>query len=121
MIHESEYWKTPLLRAAAWLEKLRINEESAERSLVRVEKEIFIGFYSVRKLLDTFKVSDKTKAMTFELQWFPCIRKVDYFNAHRIDTLFDLNKINKETRDVQFLCNQFIHSFIFVPVEGEQA
>ncbi|MBX9918181.1 MAG: hypothetical protein K2Y07_13290, partial [Nitrosomonas sp.] len=25
------------------------------------------------------------------------------------------------TRDVQFLCNQFIHSFIFVPVEGEQA
>ena len=121
MIHESEYWKTPLLRAATWLEKLRITEGSAERSLVRVEKELFFGFYAVRKLLDTFEVSDRTKTMIFELKWFPCVGRVDYFNAHRIDELFNLNKINKETRDVQFLCNQFIHSFIFVPVEGEQA
>lgn len=119
MIHESHYWKTPLLRTATWLEKLRIDEESAERALVKVEKELFFGFYAVRKLLDTFKLSDKTRGMNFELKWSPCIKQVDYCNAHRIDELFDLAKTNKETRDIRFLCNQFVHSYIFVPVEGE--
>jgi len=87
---------------------------------VRVEKELFIGFYAIRKLLETFKVSDSTRAMTFDLQWSPCLKSVDYLNAHRIDELFDLKETATETRDIGFLCNQFVHSYIFVPAEGEQ-
>lgn len=122
MIHESRHWKTPLLRAATWLERLRLpdDEVAAERNLVRVEKELFFGFYAIRKLLDTLKVSDSTKAMRFELQWSPCVAPVDYFNAHRVEELFDLKTSHRETRDIHFLCNQFIHSYVFVALEGEE-
>lgn len=119
MIQESRYWKVPLLRSANWLERLRFDEGSEERALVRVERELFIGFYSIRKLLETFKLSASTKSLVFHLKWSPCIKMVDYFNAHRIDELFDLNTIQSEDRDLGFLCNQFIHSYVFVPVRHE--
>ena len=112
MIHESLYWKAPLLRSANWLEHLRFDEKTEERALVRFERELFIGFYSIRKLLETFKLSVSTKSLVFHLQWSPCIKMVDYFNAHRIDELFDLQAIKSEDRDLAFLCNQFIHSYV---------
>lgn len=116
MIHESLYWKAPLIRSANWLERLRFDENSEGRALVRFERELFTGFYSIRKLFETFKLSVSTKSLVFHLQWSPCIKMVDYFNAHRIDELFDLQAIQSEDRDLAFLCNQFIHSYVFVPV-----
>jgi hypothetical protein len=120
MIQESGHWKAPLLRSANWLERLCIEEHTAERSLVRVERELFVGFYAIRKLLGTFKLSPSTRVMKFPLLWSPCIKIVDYTNAHRIEELFDLEINNTEERDLEFLCNQFIHSYVFPPVEGEE-
>jgi hypothetical protein len=119
MIHESRYWKEPLVRAANWLQKLRLEEATAERSLVRVERELFLGFYSIRKLLDTFKVSRTIRKMTFELQWAPNIGRVDYMNWHRLEELYDFGERGSETRGLSFLCNQFIHSYVFSTAETE--
>jgi hypothetical protein len=47
---ESRYWKTPLLRAATWLERVQIQEQTPERTYVRIERELFLGFYVIRKL-----------------------------------------------------------------------
>lgn len=113
MIQESRYWKEPLLRAANWLENLRIKERAAERSLVRVERELFVGFYGIRKLLETFKLSSSTKNMRFALAWSPCIKRVDYLNAGCVHELFDVQLVHIEERDLEFLCNQFIHSYVF--------
>ena len=44
---------------------------------------------------------------------------VDYMNAHRIDELFDLQESRTEERDLTFLCNQFIHSYVFTVVQSE--
>lgn len=120
MIQESRYWKMPLLRAATWLERVRLSDDdSAERSLVRIERELFMGFYGIRKLLETFTVSLETKSLQFQLQWSPCVKLVDHQNAHRIDELFDLAQSQTEHRDLGFLCNQFIHSFVFVVAQNE--
>jgi len=114
MVLDSYPWKKSLLSTATWLDKVRLDERNWSRSLVRVEKELFLGFYAIRKLLDTFSVTDKTKAKTFELKWSPRIRTVDYLNWHRIDKNFDLKTTRTETRDIRFLCNQFVHSYVFV-------
>ena len=119
MIQESRYWKEPLVRAANWLQKLRLEEPTIERSLVRVERELFVGFYSIRKLLDTFKVSRETRELKFELEWAPNIGRVDYMNWHRLEELYDLERIQTESRDLQFLCNQFVHSYVFSTAETE--
>ncbi|MBL0718354.1 hypothetical protein JI742_00480 [Piscinibacter sp. Jin2] len=117
MIHESRHWKEPLLRAATWLSKLCVEEgDAGERSLVRVERELFIGFYAIRKLLETFKVSPSTKELKLALQAYTALpdRKVDYFNRADIDKFFNLSHPMNEHRNIGFICNQIVHSYIFI-------
>jgi hypothetical protein len=119
MIWESQYWKDPLLKSAEYLRRVRLAENTSERTFVRIEKEIFLGFYAVRKLLDTFKVSDSTKEMKIDLVVHPAIRRVDYLNWHQLDKNYDLNLRKSETKDIRFLCNQFVHSYVFMTSEIE--
>lgn len=48
MIHESSYWKDDLLKLASRLERRLIQTRWDEKNFYTVEKEIFIGFYSIR-------------------------------------------------------------------------
>ena len=116
MIDESYYWKQPLLVAATWMRRLSLTEHSSPRTFVRLEREVFVGFYAIRKLFDTRKVTDSVRKMQFDLQTFPCIKKVDYLNCYRIDELYDLSSASAETRDLIFICNLFVHSYVFLPV-----
>lgn len=52
--------------------------------------------------------------------WSPRIGRPDYFNWHRIEEHYDLTIQQKEMRDLVFLCNQFVHSFIFSMVLDEK-
>ena len=113
MIYESSHWKEPLLSTARWLVSVRLSERTQEKTYVRIEKEIFISFYAIRKLFGTLKVSDKLKRATTELVWHPNINQVHHMNSEHIQLLYDLDKFYKEERDVLYLCNQFIHSFVF--------
>ena len=118
MIWESVYWKEPLLKSAAWLRSVRLSGATQERTLVKIEKEIFIGFYSIRKLLETLKVTDSTKNKKFELEWFQNSKKPNYLNWYHIERFYDLTKSNKESRDIGYICNLFIHSYVFL-ISGE--
>ncbi|ALP65196.1 hypothetical protein [Paraburkholderia caribensis] len=103
------------------MKRARFDDDHAERQLVRLERELFVGFYSIRKLLDTFKVSPATRRMKLVLNWSPSNGQVvDYMNAHRLDNLYELRKTTSEQRDLLFLCNQFVHSYVFMPVIDEK-
>jgi hypothetical protein len=39
-------------------------------------------------------------------------------NWYEIGKMYDLKNVNRETRNIRFVCNQFIHSYIFVPKEN---
>jgi hypothetical protein len=120
MIDDSYPWKKSLLSAAIWLDKTRLDQRNSSRSFVRVEKELFIGFYAIRKLFDTLTVTDKTKAKTFKLKWSPRIRTVDCLNWQHIDKNFDLKTTRSETRNIRFICDQFVHSYVFVIKLGRE-
>lgn len=121
MIWESWYWKQPLRRFEKRLKALKASPEPSEEQLVQLEKDIFIGFYSVRKLFETpTKVTDATKATKLKLSWHPNNRKkVTWHNNHKLDVLYDLSNENHEIRYARFVCSRIIHSFIFAPVFGE--
>lgn len=119
MIWESCYWKEPLLESAKYLRRLRLTDRTTERTFVRIEKEIMLGFYSVRKLLDTFKVSDSSKKLKYDVFWHKNIRPVTYHNWHHIDELYDLEKNHTESRDIRFICDKFIHSYVFILAEED--
>lgn len=81
--------------------------------MVEIEKDMFISFYSIRKLMDTTKIRDSTKELKVNLGWSPNLRKVTTLNKHEIDELYDLDSVESETQSLRFLCNQFVHSYIF--------
>lgn len=115
---ESVYWKKQLLNTTKWLHSVKLSECSRDSTYFRVEKKIFFGFYSIRKLFDTYKVSDTTKATTIELTWHRNTNPVDYLNWHKLDECYDLSSEHTEVRDIRYLCNQFIHSYVFL-IKGE--
>ncbi|MGF1733663.1 hypothetical protein [Photobacterium kasasachensis] len=115
MIWESSDWKEPLLESASRLEQLSTSSEIDETGFVQIEKDVFIGFYAIRKLMETAKISDSTKNFAIDLKCYPNLKAVDYMNWHKVDELYDLSGKQRETKSLRVLCNFIVHSYIFMP------
>lgn len=117
MITESYYWKKPLLNGAKVIRKYMNAENISEAQFARVEREILIGFYSIRKLLEaTGKVSAETRAMKVTLKRYekrPDQPIVDFYNRSEFGELYDLDKPAPKSSDLLYVVNQMVHSFIF--------
>lgn len=122
MIWESWHWKRPLIETAQRLRALKDAAEPSEEQFVQLEKDIFIGFYSVRKLFETqTKVTDVTRATKLEVSWHANKgKRVTWRNNHKLDELYDLSQMSTEIRDAGFICGRIIHSFVFAPVIGDK-
>ncbi|CAK1742494.1 conserved hypothetical protein [Vibrio crassostreae] len=120
MIWESSDWKEPLLESASRLQKLSRSNEIDESEFVQIEKDVFIGFYAIRKLMDTAKISDSTKSFDVSLKCFPNLKPVDYMNWHRLDELYDLSGKQCETKTLRVLCNFIVHSYVFMPEVNDE-
>ena len=115
MIWDSVEWKENLLSTANWLSRVRLTENTRESTYVRVEREILIGAYSVRKLLDTVKVKDSTKRTRMSIDKYENKARVNHLNMHKIAEIYDLTSIHSEERNLRFICDRFIHSYVLVP------
>ncbi|SFY06303.1 hypothetical protein SAMN03159390_03580 [Pseudomonas sp. NFACC49-2] len=82
MIWESEGWKAPLLEMAMRFTTLKVSRELSEDQLAQIERDIFIGFYSVRRLIETpMKVTDQTRAMLLTVRKFANLKPVTWRNV----------------------------------------
>lgn len=122
MIWESRYWNEDLLRNAdyleEWLERVDWNEEE----LVGFEKAVLLSAYAMRKLAESYKLSDQTASRPVPVIKYPSRgEKVSLRNWWEYRELYDLESGNRETLSLLKLCNQLIHSFIFFvePEDGE--
>jgi len=89
MIYESSYWKEPLIKYAKRLETFKNRKRLIEKTMVDIERFIFIGFYSIRKLIEAEgKITDKTKNSKINIKKFRNIKSVDFLNKHKIDELY---------------------------------
>jgi hypothetical protein len=121
MIWESWYWKQPLLEMADRLRSYKSQDDLSEEVLVQIERDIFIGFYSIRKLIESVtKITDAAKALKIRLTWYPNVARVSWRNNHRLDGLYDFTRRYHEERDLQFIAGRIIHSFVFAPCINEQ-
>jgi len=116
MIDESAPWKMELLKIADTLERRYNQKRWPQRSLFLLEKEVFLGFFSVRKLMESKKVSDEIKDKQIELAVYPADKKpITLFNHHKFPELYDLYAGKTERLTYYDISNQFIHSSIFAP------
>lgn len=121
MIWESHYWKEPLLLLADKLTQWQAPQEWEEEDLVGLEKDVFIAFYSIRKLIEARKLSDATAGMMVSNSAYPNKGKdVTILNWDKLEELYDFTSKKTEKRDLRFICNQVIHSYVFAPDISEE-
>lgn len=117
MIWESHLWKDDLLKQAIELRRRKTQTRWPESSFAKLEQLLMLGFYSVRKLHESNKLSTLTMKQTISLVEYPATGKtITMLNWHNLDELYDLDSTTTVDRDVLFVCHQFVHSFVFSPV-----
>ena len=117
MISESSYWKDELLRAAKFLTKKKEQKNWRGASYAKVEQKIMISFYSIRKLMDAKKLTDSIVQLDIPVLEFSATgKKITLLNNHKIDELYKLDEPRTKTIKLRFLCNQMVHSYIFMIV-----
>ena len=113
MIWESCYWKDPLLDIVEQIEFWELSSNLDESDFAEIERQITIGFYSVRKLIDAKKLSDSVAQGKLNCLSFANINEVNLLNWHRYYELYDLHSPSKKELNLDFVYNQFIHSYVF--------
>ena len=114
---ESRYWKEELARIAKTLKPFRKPPRWSERACCIVERDIMIGFFIVRRLIELHKVSSQTR--DFNIKVYSCPNQgneVTWTNNHRIFEHYDTENEKSETKKPLYMSNQFIHaytSFVF--------
>ena len=116
MIWESHYWKEDLLRRAKDLVRRKDQRKWFDSSFANLEQNLMIGFYSVRKLIEARKISDSSVDKKIAVTKYPAKKSqpIHLLNWHDIDEHFDLENGSVTTVDIFYLCNQFVHSYVFI-------
>jgi hypothetical protein len=120
MIDDSYYWKIHLLRQSDELQKRMMQRRWPDSSLARFEQTIMLGFYSVRKLIESKKITNTAVKRSIPVYAYaPTGQKPHLRNWYKIDRLYALDKPAKQNVKLLFLCNQVIHSYVFLPLFDE--
>jgi len=116
VILESAPWKDELLKIAFRLEKRKQQRRWLESSFSRLEKEVFIAAYCIRKLFEAAKTSSSIATFQFKVKAHCFIgTDITSFNRYEFEEHYDLRQPEIISKDVSFICNQLVHSYVFAP------
>jgi hypothetical protein len=114
MIWESFYWKSDLLKHAGVLKKRIRQKRWPDASLARCEQTIMLGFYSIRKLTESAKLTDHVSKMNVSIRSYRATgQTVHLLNKHRLDELYDLDNAKRRSVSLPYLSSQIVHSYVF--------
>ena len=120
MIWDSAYWKEEFFRNANRLKRRQTQRKWVERSHAGLEKDVMIGFYSIRKLIEAHKISDELRDRPVPLRGYPWSgRDVTYMNWDMIDRNYDLESPVSLQQSLAWIANKVVHSFVFMAMCNE--
>lgn len=115
MIDESYPWRKALMDSAERLEARKLQQRWRQETFHLVERDVMLGFFAIRRLIESFKVPDSVRASTHEATRFAATGVLaDVWNRFEIWDLFDLENPETCKLTLREICNQFIHSWIHV-------
>lgn len=115
MIFDNRYWQDELRRLASSLRRNAALLRRHPASDAAVEKCVMLGFYAIRKMLHSFNPPPTLEnQLRLQLTVFPC-QGPSYSPVFWPDVResFDLDRPRNETHELEFVCNQIIHSHFF--------
>tara|TARA_R110001592_G_scaffold29350_3_gene106490 strand:+ start:9192 stop:9722 length:531 start_codon:yes stop_codon:yes gene_type:complete len=116
---ESCYWKEDLLAFAKHLEPVRKPPRYSEKLQVNFEKQVIVHLFMIRKLMESYKLSSKSFNYRAQIFRSPCVKRVTLRNFWCIDEVYDFEQEEKISKDIKFICNQFIHGGATFAYRGE--
>ena len=108
MIYEDSCWKNELEVLSKKLEMRLIQKRWTKKSFFSLEKEIFLGFFIIRKLVESNHVEKNVLIKKYSVYEY-------FLNANVVIEEVEINKCKKQNLDIKMLSNQFIHSKAFFP------
>ncbi|WP_143534070.1 hypothetical protein [Rhizobium sullae] len=117
MIWESWPWKQALLRDAKKLDGFFLGEDD-EQANVDYERAIFQAGFTIRKLLEAKKLTDRTALSDVKCRKLALLdpaRIPDRMTRHWPSEFYDVANRQSATVKLSFLTNQLVHSFVFAP------
>jgi hypothetical protein len=116
MINEPAYWKRGVAQIASELAKCQTQRRWREGSYAKLEKLLMLGFYSVRKLIESQWVDLQMKHESVVAIAFPCRKIHVYRGSHQdVAEVYNLKAPSPRRLPLEFICNQIVHSFVFTP------
>lgn len=116
MIDNAIPWKEELLRVADRIEKKTKQRRWTARSCYLIERDFMVSAYAIRKLSESFKVSDRFKGHNVRLERFERDGRLpDCETTNSLEAIgesYDLEHSERSVLSIKELCNQFIHSFV---------
>jgi hypothetical protein len=115
---DSTYWKTELSPVADRIEEFAASGLFTERRANEFEREVMLGIFSVRRLIEHQTLSQELLGQQVRVQAYPKKTKepTTWLNNHKIRELFDLDAPRPKTLPLLLFCNQIIHSYILLPL-----
>jgi hypothetical protein len=110
---ESRYWKEELSRISLVVSPRRKPRRWTERAHCVVERDLMIGFFIIRRMIELHKVGPRI--INFELEVFSCKNRgknVTLLNRGDLDALYEVEKEKREKKSPFFMSNQFIHAYL---------
>jgi hypothetical protein len=109
---ESCYWKEELTRIAKTIRPVQKPVRWSERAHCVIERDLMIGFFIVRRLIELHKVSSKTRDYSMTVFSYPVRGKqVHRMNVDNYWKTYDLENERRESKKPLYLSNQFIHAY----------
>jgi hypothetical protein len=116
VIEQHKYWRQDLLKFAAALERRYRQRRWSDRTRYNIEKEVFLSFYIIRKLIENKRIKSSVVASRHTVAWYPLIvGETPSTNPKQFGFTYLLNGGWLEEWTPSEISNQFIHSFIFSP------
>ena len=112
MAIESLYWKEELARIARTIRPVPKPRRWSERAVCTVERDVMIGFFVVRRMIELQKVSSRVASMQVDVFSAPVAKKVTLLNRFAIEENYDWNAEQALKRPVLYVANQFIHAYV---------
>ena len=103
---ESLYWKEELDRIATAIRPVSKPRRWSERAVGIVERDVMIGFFIVRRMIELHKVSSSIAGMQLEVFKTPTSKKVTLLNNHALEENYDWGAEEAVKRKASYITNQ---------------
>jgi uncharacterized membrane protein len=116
VIEQDSYWRQDLLKFAERLEKRYRQKKWSDRTRYNIEKEIFLSFYIIRKLIESRRIRGSVASSRHTVMWYPIIiGETPSTDPKTFVFTYLLYHGWREEWTRTELYNQFVHSYIFSP------